>query len=967
MSQAASLDAKIVENLLTLPTLEQRAAFLHAADLLDAAGLAQLLQLATQLVPTTPGQARRLGLICAELADQAGAPAIIPQAAYLRAQTHAIEAEFDQALELIEAARREYVRLGQTLEALRTNIGLMTVLNELGRHEEAISAGQVVLNGLNGIGKHPVAERTEETTLLTALTHQNCGIAYELTGRYDEALAAYATAEMYYRDLGLTKYLGEISLNRGVALLNLGRGSEALSAFELAATIGAEANLTLLRAQALINTGNAHLLLGHYTRSLSAFEQARRLFESLEALADEYVLLLDTAETYLALNLYPEALAAYREVEGLLQNAGMTHERARALRGMALALVAQSKFGEAEPVLAEAATLFNTVGDLPFLSEAKLEQAEILAAQGEQEAALTTIHQALELIAANEWPMQQISAHLRLADLLLPDLAAVEQHLLAAQQLAGNLMLPHLRSRLDQRLGSLRWRQGRTGEAQTLLEAAVEQIERWRSTLSAEVMRTSFLRDKMAAYENLIQLYLAHADETNIQRAFYTAERAKSRTLVELMTGIIDPKEARQLDPALASRLQNLQADLNGVYNKLLDYSGESKPKFLGSSLQTRAAELEQEISRLRLQAASAAPTINPFETSLSLEALQAQLPPDIILLSYYTCDDEIMAFVNVQGQLRLVRRLGSISETLRLLQRLAIQWDRFRAGPTFVNQHLSQLEQSARRLLTSLYTLLIKPLETPLAEAAEAIPSRPAPAAHKLVIVPHGPLHQIPFHALFDGERYLLERFEISYAPSATVFALGHQRAPQRSGSALVFGVSDPLIPAVAAEAGAVAQFLDQAEVYTDAQATLSVLQAKTISCNILHLACHGLFRADNPMFSALKLGDGWLTAADVMQFDLSDALVTLSACESGRSQVFAGDEIMGLTRAFLGAGAATLVVSLWLVQDDTTTALMAAWYEQLGYGLGRAAALRAAQLALKARHPHPYYWAPFVLIGQR
>lgn len=961
MSQAVSLDAEIVENLLTLPTLEQRAAFLHAADLLDAAGLTQLLQRAAQFVPTAPGQARRLSLICAELAERAGAPAVVPQAAYLRAQTYAIEAEFDQALELIEAARRGYIGLGQTLEALRTNIGLMTVLNELGRSQEALSAGQVVLNGLHSTDKH--AERSEERELLTALTHQNCGIAYELTGRYDEALAAYATAEMYYRDLGLTKYLGEISLNRGVVLLNLGRGSEALTAFELAATIGVEANLTLLRAQALINTGNARLLLGHYTRSLSAFEQARRLFESLEAPADEHVLLLDTAETYLALNLYPEALAAYREVEGLLQNAGMTHERARALRGMALTLVAQSKFGEAEPVLAEAATLFNTAGDLPFLSGVKLEQAEILAAQGEREAALTTIRQALELISANEWPMQQISAHLRLADLLLPDLAAAEQHLLMAQQLSGNLMLPHLRYRLNQRLGAVRWHQGRMVEAQTLLEAALEQIEQWRSTLTAEVMRASFLRDKMAAYENLIQLYLAHADETNIQRAFYTAERAKSRTLVELMTGMIDPKEVRQLDPELASRLQNLQADLNGVYNKLLDFGGESKSKLLGSNLQTRAAELEQEISRLRLQAASAAPTINPFEPPLSLEAIQAQLPPDIILLSYYTCDDEIMAFVNVQGQLRLVRRLGSITEVQRLLQRLAIQWNRFRAGPTFVNQHLNQLEQSARRLLTSLYTLLIEPLETPLAEAAEAITGQP----HKLVIVPHGLLHQIPFHALFDGEQYLLERFEISYAPSATVFALGHQRAPQRSGSALVFGVSDPLIPAVAAEAGAVAQFLDQAEVYTDAQATLGVLQAKTISCNILHLACHGLFRADNPMFSALKLGDGWLTAADVMQFDLSDALVTLSACESGRSQVFAGDEIMGLTRAFLGAGTATLVVSLWLVQDDTTAALMATWYEQLGNGLGRAAALRAAQLALKARHPHPYYWAPFVLIGQR
>lgn len=119
--------------------------------------------------------------------------------------------------------------------------------------------------------------------------------------------------------------------------------------------------------------------------------------------------------------------------------------------------------------------------------------------------------------------------------------------------------------------------------------------------------------------------------------------------------------------------------------------------------------------------------------------------------------------------------------------------------------------------------------------------------------------------------------------------------------------------------------------------------------------------------MFSSLKLDDGWVTAADALQLDLNGALVTLSACESGRSEVIGGDEIIGLTRAFLGAGAATLAVSLWLVQDETTAELMDAWYGRLRDGIGRASALREAQLEIKDRYPHPYYWAPFVLIGKR
>ena len=162
-------------------------------------------------------------------------------------------------------------------------------------------------------------------------------------------------------------------------------------------------------------------------------------------------------------------------------------------------------------------------------------------------------------------------------------------------------------------------------------------------------------------------------------------------------------------------------------------------------------------------------------------------------------------------------------------------------------------------------------------------------------------------------------------------------------------------------------ARHFPHAEVLTRWSATVQALREKAPGCGVVHLACHGMFRADNPMFSSLKLHDGWLTAADVLQLDLRGALVVLSACESARNEVLAGDELIGLARGFIGAGAATLVASLWLVQDETTAWLMEKYYDLLGDGVGRAAALRSAQLALKERYPHPYYWAPFVLIGRR
>jgi CHAT domain-containing protein len=263
--------------------------------------------------------------------------------------------------------------------------------------------------------------------------------------------------------------------------------------------------------------------------------------------------------------------------------------------------------------------------------------------------------------------------------------------------------------------------------------------------------------------------------------------------------------------------------------------------------------------------------------------------------------------------------------------------------------------------VLISLHEKLVRPLEGRLNEAGTTVEPR------RLVIVPHGLLHSVPFHALFDGESYLLERFEISYAPSAKVYSLCQRRISRGLDNVLALSVPDPSIPAVTEEARTVARYFPEVEVLNDSRATLAALRAKAPGCDALHLACHGMFRSDNPMFSSLKLHDGWLTAADVLHLDLSGALVTLSACESARNEVFAGDELIGLTRAFLGAGAATLLASMWLVQDETTPELMETWYEHLSTGVGRAEALRKAQLALKDKYPHPYYWAPFVLIGQR
>lgn len=953
MAAKSPTTAEWIESLLQSPARDERLSLLRSAQLLDPTGLSQLLDQAMQLARSDPGQARRLAIICAEAADDANAPVIVPRSMYIRAQTYAANGEFDTALDLIESAFAAYQSLGEEMEALRTNIGRMHVLNELGRHTDALDAGQLVLDTLA-----PPTEPTPQAQMMLALAHQNRGVCFETMGRYEDALGSYARSEEYFNALGLTDRIGDVSNNRGIVLTYLGRVTEALEAFESAARIWESEGLHLLQAQTLSNIGEAHLVLGNYTRSLEAYEQARRLFEPLEAVAHKRILLRKNADAYLALNLYPEALSAYREAEVSLRDAGMADHHARTLWGMGATLIAQSQFAEASTVLAEAAALFKAAGHTPMLCSVMLEQAALHDAQGDRALALDTAQQALALVEGDAWPVQRLYASMRVADFLLPDTEAAEPYLVSSQRLAESLNLPAVNYRVNSRLGHLRRLQNRDDEAQMHLDLALSQIEDLRGHLAQESLLSSFLRDKTAAYEDLIELHLARANHENLVQAFSVAERAKSRTLVDLLTGVVTPRMGGLDEPGVAATLESLQADLSAAYNKMMEAGSETDL----AQLRDRAAHLEQEISRFRLQSARAVELgSDQFAQPLAFEGLQSALPADLVLAAYHIIGEEILVFLYYQGKLQVLRHLTRVSVVQELLRRLQTQWDRFRVGADFARIHMAVMEKSTQRILGSLYNELVSalPLESLLGPGTA------------LAIVPHGLLHNVPFHALFDGERYLVDRCEILYAPSATVLALCQQRLISIPGRALVAGVTDELIPAAVAETRDVASKLAESGIETatlmDEAATLAAVQTLALDRDLLHFACHGLFRADNPMFSALKLQDGWLTAADVMQMDLTDTLVTLSACESGRGTVLQGDEVIGLPRAFLGAGAAAVVVSLWVVQDETTRALMTDWYQRLSEGLGRAAALRAAQQSMREQYPHPYYWAPFILIGGR
>ncbi len=220
--------------------------------------------------------------------------------------------------------------------------------------------------------------------------------------------------------------------------------------------------------------------------------------------------------------------------------------------------------------------------------------------------------------------------------------------------------------------------------------------------------------------------------------------------------------------------------------------------------------------------------------------------------------------------------------------------------------------------------------------------------------------------HALHDGENYLIDQFSISYSPSASIFAMCQSSPAHTTGEALIMGIADAQAPSILDEVTALKNILPDAQLFVGEQATQAVLEEHGPRSRIVHIATHGYFRQDNPMFSSIRLGDSYLSLYDLYHLKLPVELVVLSCCATGLNVIKPGDEQIGLVRGLLQAGAKSMVLSLWDVHDASTKEFMVTFYKEMQPGGSISPALRSAMLQLRQKYPHPYYWAPFLLIGK-
>jgi len=498
--------------------------------------------------------------------------------------------------------------------------------------------------------------------------------------------------------------------------------------------------------------------------------------------------------------------------------------------------------------------------------------------------------------------------------------------------------------------GVLAEMQGNNDAALGFYVKAIDALERDRRSLQDERGRGTYAGDRINFYYAAI---LQQLDRRRYADAFETMERSRSRALADLIAsrklGLARPEEQRLYAESALIRSQIADAQNNLL--ELVGVADASKHVTQLSDLNARIRTLEGQYQQVASRIATDAPRLQSLVDAkpASLKALQDTMRTERFELVQYLVQDAGV----------IVWHIGPDTVTARnvFLPRTQMMSKVASLRKSLSDRNAAFDETTAREL----FLYLIQPVLGQI-------------HSERLVIVPHEDLNYVPFQAFqnpADG-RYLGEHFQISYAPSATVL-LGFKRSTTLGGGRL-FAAADPSIVAAVGEVASIGKlFPGRSRVVSNALARESDVKAAVRDYDIVHLSVHGKFNATEPMLSYVVLApgasdDGRLTAAEMFGLPLDNSrIVVLSACDTGRAEATHGNEVIGLVRALIYAGAGALVLSYWEVDSDATALWMRTFYEAaLTRPIAEAARVALTRVKSDPAYSHPYYWAAFAMVGR-
>jgi len=797
----------------------------------------------------------------------------------------------------------------------------------------------------------------------------NLGQLASLEADYPEALSRYGRALGIYRTLGFRP--DEALVLHSLGLLELRRGNYRAARFRLeeAATIYRGTGPPVSVAEVEQDLSRAALAMGNPQSARSALERASSSAQDSDGPAAGR-LAVARGDLELELNDYAGADRWYAKAEALARVSGDVITRAQAQQGRGNLLLIDGSSARASAMLELAARSLDRAGDRRGAALVRLDLAVALAEAGEAPRAGALASAARDTLQRLGDPVGEAAALGVLGGFALETgrPATAESLYRAGLDRLASLPTPGMGWTLRAGLADAEIAQGRLAQASLDLRSALRDVERGSAYLPSPHLRAAFLADKWAVYSALAQLEMRRGRDST---AFEVSEQARSRQFLdELALGPVAWNAGA--DSVLVRREQDLRRSITELAGRL-DSSASGTVRVRGPDPRAQAPSVAREaLARAEAQYGELLVLLRQRQPvyaravsarTTSWREVATRLPAHAALLEYLVSDSATMLFVVTAGGVRAIdldvdrRTLASLVE--------------FTRGT--LSSPINRGAQASQAPLQRLHQLLIQPAEaTGLLQGITT-----------LILAPHAELHYVPFPALL-GEgpagQYLVSRYDLTTVPSASVWLEIARRevTPVAGGRVLAMAPASAGLPGARAEAEAIGRVHGtQATVLVGADATRRSMNAALPGLDVLHLATYGVLNRRNPLFSYVELApdgneDGRLEVHDIYGLPITARLVVLSACQTGigsglRSDVPAGDEWVGLSRAFLLAGAQRVVATLWPVSDAASADLMTWFHTGLASGQGAAAALAEAQRRAIAdpRLSNPFYWSGFMLSG--
>ena len=692
----------------------------------------------------------------------------------------------------------------------------------------------------------------------------------------------------------------------------------------------------------------------------------------------------------LALMYYERALMRAREIRDL-------SAQRTALIGQALIYIERNMMDRALVYLKEAQT--SAVQEKNLKDEAQVCHltSQIYFLQGTLLKARSTLEQSLTIYRRIEDVEGEVKSLCSLSEVSLR-LGDPQIALFQAQH--GASLTDKLKSQATSRSDWLKYRELRwptmlmLARAQRALQQndvaaksyfrAIAEIEALRISYPSDSPRIAFMEDQQAPYEELIDLLI---EQGNIEAAFLTVESRRSRNALDLLTESLVSK--KRMRSTTEKEIPLLSEDRSNPQDRLRSEVLFNNKRVVQES-EVRDRQLRQEELNLRIKLSR---SINSVRPSSLKEVQRTILKPDELLLEFSLGENRSFVWLISPEEVRLTVLPGRKVIENTITQYLKI----ISTKPNALYLERDLAEQT--KFASQLFDLLLRPVSDKLA------------TTKRLIIVPNGLLHYLPFESLISNGKYLIENYVISYVPSASVLGVLRKRMANRDRQFQMdlLAIGDPTdsltfkkngqnkgsdnylaergslgdlrfapLPRTREEVLLISKLFEpeRVRIYLGNQANEAAIKSELgHKYRILHFATHNLISEQNSGKSGILLShsensedDGILDISEITELNLESELVVLSACQTARGRIVQGEGVMGINLAFLLAGTDSVLSSLWNVGDITTSQLMKLFYKYRANAPSNAEALRQATLQSvrsSGLMKHPYYWSPFVITG--